>query len=266
MATYRKVLLTYLDILGFRELIRQSASNPSKVYEILNILKIAKRKGTTGMAAADYDGETKTITRAVNFSDLILRITYIDQVSELIVRLNMELMKLAGVQCQLIAQHGILLRGAISLGELYDNDDLIFGPALVNSYELEERTAVFPRIVIASDLVETAAEETAQVWPSVIRRGEDAAYFVDYLYAGAQSKPGGFMSTGFNLASSLVKGHQLMIEDKLVHTTGERARQKVLWTALYHNSVVDRLKAGQNTGLTNWTDLRIADEKIKVIS
>ena len=71
------------------------------------------------------------------------------------------------------------------------------------------------------------------------------------------------MSTGFNAASSLVKGHQIMIADKLVHTTGERARQKVLWTALYHNAVVDRLKFDQNSGTTNWIDLRIANDKIK---
>jgi len=263
MSIYRKVLLTYLDILGFRELIRQSALDASKVHEILNILRIAKRKGTRGIAAADSEGGTKTITRAVNFSDLILRITYIDQASDLIVRLNMELMKLAGIQCELTSQYGILLRGAISLGALYDNDDFVFGPALVNSYELEERTAVFPRIVIASDLVEATTKETAQVWPSLVRRGEDAAYFVDYLYAGAQSKPGGFFSTGFNAASSLIKGHQIMIADKLVHTKGERSRQKVLWTALYHNSVVDRLQHEQSSGSTNWAELRIAGEKIE---
>jgi hypothetical protein len=115
----------------------------------------------------------------------------------LILRLNMELMKLAGIQCELTAIHGILLRGGISLGECYEDEDFIFGPALVNSYELEERTAVFPRIVIASDLVEASTKETGEVWPRVIRRGEDAAYHVDYLYGGCHAVPGGFMRMGF---------------------------------------------------------------------
>jgi hypothetical protein len=95
MANYRKVLLTYLDILGFREMIRKSSGDPAKVQEILQILKIAKRKGTTGIATADDNGETKLITRTHNFSDLIIRITFIDNPDDLIVRLNMELMMLA---------------------------------------------------------------------------------------------------------------------------------------------------------------------------
>ena len=86
---------------------------------------------------------------------------------------------------------------------------------------------------------------------------------MDYLYADVQSKPGGFMSTGFNAASSLVKGHQIMIADKLVHTTGERARQKVLWTALYHNSVVERLQTEKHESAKDWSQLRISEDQIR---
>jgi hypothetical protein len=144
------------------------------------------------------------------------------------------------------------------MGECYEDDEFIFGPALVHSYELEEKTAVFPRIVISQSLVEMASKETATVWPRVIRRGEDAAFFVDYLYAGCHTTPGGFMGTGFNSASALLKGHQLLIADKLTRIQEERARQKVLWTALYHNAVIDRLHAEDGVGSqVEWAELKI---------
>jgi hypothetical protein len=258
MANYRKVLLTYLDILGFREMIRESVGNPGKVAEILHVLKVTKRKGTTGIATADDNGETKLITRTHNFSDLIIRITFIDNPNDLIARLNMELMMLAGIQCELTASYGILLRGGLSMGECYEDDEFIFGPALVHSYELEEKTAVFPRIVISQSLVDMASKEIATVWPLVIRRGEDAAFYVDYLYAGCRTTPGGFMSTGFKSASALIKAHQLLIADKLAHIKEERARQKVLWTALYHNAVIDRLKAEEGVdSQIKWAELKI---------
>jgi hypothetical protein len=258
MANYRKVLLTYLDILGFRELIRQSNGNPGKVAEILHVLKVTKRKGTAGVATVDDNGETKLITRTHNFSDLIIRITLIDNPDDLIVRLNMELMTLAAIQCELTAIHGILLRGGISIGECYEDHEFIFGPALVDSYELEEKTAVFPRIVISQSLVEVSSKETGEVWPRVIRRGEDAAFYVDYLYAGCHTKPGGFMRTGFNSAGALLKGHQILIADKLAHTKEARARQKVLWTALYHNSVIDRLRTEDRVdSQVKWAELKI---------
>jgi hypothetical protein len=240
MPHYRTAILTYLDVLGFSELVQQSASDPTKVSEIMSILNIAKKRGTFGSATGG-EYPTKLITHTLTFSDLIIRITYVEPHDDLIVRLNMELMMLAGIQCELTAIHGILLRGGVSLGPCYADDEYLFGPALIQSYRLEEQVALFPRIVIDTELVTEAAKRPNEIWPKVIRRGEDASYFIDYLYAGWQNPSGGFIRTGFRNADAMMSAHRFIIEDKLNHVRGDRARQKLLWTALYHNSVIDRL-------------------------
>ena len=48
----------------------------------------------------------------------------------------------------------ILVRGAITLGDLYCKEDVIFGSGLSNSYLMEEKIAKYPRIIISKDLVD----------------------------------------------------------------------------------------------------------------
>jgi hypothetical protein len=62
--------------------------------------------------------------------------------------LNFECMVLANAQCQEIFSSGILLRGAICVGDLFIGDHATFGPALIDAYDLESNVAVFPRIAI----------------------------------------------------------------------------------------------------------------------
>jgi hypothetical protein len=42
---------------------------------------------------------------------------------------------------------GYFVRGAIALGKLYHDDEMVFGDALVRAYELETSVARFPRIL-----------------------------------------------------------------------------------------------------------------------
>lgn len=48
----------------------------------------------------------------------------------------------------------VLLRGAITKGNLFSDQDLVFGPAFVKAYLMEEKNASVPRIIIAGETVE----------------------------------------------------------------------------------------------------------------
>jgi len=52
----------------------------------------------------------------------------------------------------LLIEKGIFVRGGISIGSFYSDDNIIFSGALVKAVELEKR-AKFPRIVIDKDLI-----------------------------------------------------------------------------------------------------------------
>jgi hypothetical protein len=238
---YKKAILTYLDILGFRRMVEVSKS-PS---EILNILLAATTKSKISMGVMKLTGEMHRWTTTRNFSDLVVRHTEIPSHHNIVERLNIEIQHLVQIQCELMARDGILIRGGLCIKDCYIDEEFIFGPGLIQSYRLESQIAVFPRIVIDDEI--SGLPLGGQLWGPSIRRGEDAAYFIDYLYAGCKSL-GKFSSTSFATKSALLASHKEKIETKLLEPSregserlDERATQKLLWAALYHNSVVSRL-------------------------
>lgn len=50
-------------------------------------------------------------------------------------------------------EKGFVIRGGISLGQLCHKDNIIFGPALIEAYEIELSRAIFPRILIDDKVV-----------------------------------------------------------------------------------------------------------------
>lgn len=49
---------------------------------------------------------------------------------------------------------GLLIRGGLTFGQLFHENGVVFGKALVDAYELESRTAVYPRIVVSNSVIE----------------------------------------------------------------------------------------------------------------
>ena len=52
--------------------------------------------------------------------------------------------------------HGFLIRGGLAYGPLFHTSGVVFGPAMIEAYQLESRTAVYPRVVISPTLLERA--------------------------------------------------------------------------------------------------------------
>lgn len=52
----------------------------------------------------------------------------------------------------LLVKEGFFIRGGISIGELFIDKNVVFGPALIDSYNLESK-AIYPRIVLAKNLL-----------------------------------------------------------------------------------------------------------------
>ena len=50
----------------------------------------------------------------------------------------------------------ILVRGAIVLGDIYAQGDIIFGPGLTQAYLLEENSAKYPRILITKETLDSS--------------------------------------------------------------------------------------------------------------
>ena len=94
------------------------------------------------------------------------------------------------------AKHGIFLRGGISKGLFYYEDNVLLSPALVRAYRLESKKAVYPIILIEQKVVralrrlEGRTDYAKEAEPSLDyfrafespkKEDGDSFYFLDYL-------------------------------------------------------------------------------------
>jgi hypothetical protein len=68
---------------------------------------------------------------------------------------------------------GFLCRGAIVAGPLIHEGPVIFGPALVQAHRMESEVAIYPRILVAHEVVEKTKDS------GHLRRDADGLYSVD---------------------------------------------------------------------------------------
>ncbi|HEY2915468.1 MAG TPA: hypothetical protein VGK21_19030 [Candidatus Angelobacter sp.] len=275
---YDQALVTYIDILGFKDLVWASVEDSTKVSEIRNTLRMIAKKGS-GLSYSEttLDGKVKLNVRTSNFSDLVVRATFLygvtfDRLSE---QLYYESGMLAAMECELTAKHGILIRGAISFGDLYMDSQTVFGPALVDSYFLSEKSAIYPRIIVDPRIMKVVADrasnfdELNKLW--CIRPDDDGVFTIDYLqaaYAEYTEDSSSFQFIyGFKSFDAMMSDHARTIKSKLQGIQGikdnARVRQKLVWLGRYHNLVVSDLK---DEGCFNdgYERLLISEESLEI--
>ena len=79
----------------------------------------------------------------------------------------------------LLEKYSVLIRGCISYGEIYIDDDLVYGAGLIKCVEMEEK-AEFPRIIIDSCLNDEIFSDAY----GMIEKITDDYYEVSYLNGG----------------------------------------------------------------------------------
>lgn len=240
---YRRCLCSFIDVLGFRELVLASGEDLEAKRKVHLILKQFQRNlHHKGVPGGRENKEPPLVVRA--FSDSIVRIVplgsrcnslfYDDVESEII----HELIDLCGAQFDLLTM-GILVRGGISIGDVYWDDHQMFGPALIDAYDLESKTAVYPRIVLSNAVTKHIREgKIGILGASYWREDADGTWFADYLgfYSAMLAPNIVFNKEGFHKPFEVFRSH---IADLLAQPPpSERVREKHLWLASYFNDIV----------------------------
>ncbi len=267
MAEYDKTLLVYLDIMGFKKMIEDSQKEYSKVDEIIDILKKVKAKTSISFKRVITSRMSVDSMIPRDFSDLVVRITPLGlNPTDNKKFISDEFLILAAIQCELFLESGTLLRGAMCIDDLYFENDIVFGPALVKAHEFEESIAVFPRIIVdpKSCLLHEDSGFARIVSAGILQRGDDGAYFIDYLHFSYSSM---FVMSEFKThETQMLERHKTMVEKKLKELAGkdERLKQKSLWLALYHNSVLKRLTVENPNKREMFTELLISEKQLEI--
>lgn len=149
---YREEIITFVDILGFKSLIR------TNTYE-----RVAERLAAVRRFSGlnETEGEEGYKPKIIQFSDSIIRIRPLDSAANKEIHYGLmfvEMLDLVHMQGDLI-NHGVCVRGGVSLGKVHFDDHTLFGPGFVRAYERESLFANYPRIVIDPFLIDQARKD-----------------------------------------------------------------------------------------------------------
>lgn len=232
---YNNSVVAYLDILGFRDLVKRSRAG-----EISRLIRIVSREIKPFSSFAKR-AEIKFQT----FSDLTVIAVPVRLSSTFALldsALSFVVQHLGFAQSQLIDE-GIVIRGSITVGDIVRSHGQLYGPALIRAYDLERREAIYPRIIVdelALSLARREKKTVNNVWRYLRKEKEGFAY-VDYLrirIAELDEVPQWLDFLG---------RHKTFIEQCLGRfLLNEKLTQKYLWLSSYHNAVVDEIAAGED--------------------
>lgn len=137
---YEDRYCAFIDFLGFAEAVDSGRWSPDDIVSAMQ-------------KAARVSGGDEDVIKVTQFSDSVVLSALVSQpwAFQTIVSTAFYLL------IELV-NHDILLRGGITKGPLYHQDNLAFGPAFIRAYRLEQ-AANTPRIIVDKDIAENA------LWP-----------------------------------------------------------------------------------------------------
>ena len=170
--------VAFVDILGFKNVVRKSSSDDNLRRELISALHKVRD-------AAPLPGQQSNVgdLRAQTFSDSIILSTHdsSDGLWSLVLTLKRLFLDLGQV--------GIWIRGAITRNTIYHDPDLVFGEGVNEAYELESVIAQSPRLMLSNSAVTSAisfARKNAlseSLRDNLLRRdAKDGVVFVNSLH------------------------------------------------------------------------------------
>lgn len=157
----------------------------------------------------------------------------------------------------ILADRNILIRGAVTIDQIYSGKMVVFGPALINAYETENKIAVYPRICVDRKILERIWKldngELSIRAQSRITEDFDGIFFIDYLKDALSFWYGFFKEHGperildQGLDDFLMK-HKEHVLNHLKLAMGKPFENKLHWLRKYNNKLIRdyglRLKEG----------------------
>lgn len=141
-----KYCVAYLDILGGVNKIKADTDN--KFLNLLNMLYVDVFNEAQGIFNEDKDIVVKI------FSDNILLAIQIEKESPEKEKKIRRLLNVVSNIYNEALRYGVLLRGAIAVGDLFINEVFVYGAALLDIYEMESKIAIYPRILVTQEIRE----------------------------------------------------------------------------------------------------------------
>lgn len=253
---YSEKIFAFLDILGFESIVNKSRNNPELVSKIANMLVHSKKVALSSLSAKLKVLQVNSNQYSYRaFSDMsVISGPYAshDDMSFLS-------MWIMFYQYFMWKEEQTFIRGAIVYGNIYEDKDVVFGPALIDAYHLErcKTKAVWPRVLIDKSLLDKTTEtERRRDFLEFIRQDDANLVYLDYLrelfhlFVLAENKRiTGERRQDFGEPTKLFTDHKETIFAQVRNTLKGKNQDedkkilgKYIELSKYHNSTIDRLR------------------------
>jgi hypothetical protein len=235
--------VAFVDVLGFSRLIEESNAE-SPIGRAGAALAMIQSWLMGSDIAREYGSSHGPRWRGYWASDALLMTA--EGTSSGFRELVDQLLRLSG---QLLYSHGLLLRGAITRGNVYESSlrqslgALIFGPAIVRAVRLEKGSAIYPRIIFDPKMIDNhlamhlgELRSRARVACDV-----DGLWYIDYVGAAPRWYVGGErLSEAENRRRWLHRIRAIACRRLQYHRDDTTLAPKYGWLARKHDDVVAR--------------------------
>jgi hypothetical protein len=216
---YSDRYVAFIDILGFREIIKRSETDP-RLYEALvkTLSEIHTREPFEGEETVDFQFQTFSDSIVISSASSKKGLGYL---LAAIHKLTLELM-----------QESLLIRGGIAKGKLYHEKGVMFGPAVIEAYEIEKTIAKYPRVILSKQTYKDY--RALELEPPAVMLSEDGPPCLD-PFGGLKlllSKDDSRLEAT-ELATKYRSAIQSLLEES-IHNPGHY--EKLRWLAILWNS------------------------------
>lgn len=179
--SFNNRFLLYIDILGTNH------TNEKSLLEIISFFNKSKSNFNIITTPKQNSTEYKIIPEISSFSDHI--VISLPEETKIIGDSFMDkrfvldkLLEYGQFIHQRALESGMLVRGAITLGPLIHEGNVVIGTALNEAVKLEEKTAVYPRVIASSSIMNLLSSELQGFKGAIpLIRDFDGLYYIDYL-------------------------------------------------------------------------------------
>jgi hypothetical protein len=185
---YEEQFTAYIDFLGFSEVATKTdEATRSKVLNLL--LSLSTLRGESDLQSTVLEsGKQVSFKPAIStFSDHIVisyplqpfyadtgsderigAIFIMDHFTDLLTRIAAAALRI-----------GFLVRGGATIGKLYHAQGVVFGEALIDAFQIESRTSIYPRVVLSRRI--TSRPMWIQNGHGKLVKDNDGLYHFDYF-------------------------------------------------------------------------------------
>jgi hypothetical protein len=243
---YEDRVLAFIDVLGFSDSIKKTmveeVEDENETKRINNLIENVQWQLNYGKE--NFDDSLRNSKIVNQFSDSLI-ISYLMTEESGIFQILLDILYL----CATALQNGFLLRGAIVCDKVYHTEKKVFGPALVKAYEMENKMAVYPRIILDDSILNIAksyhsinhnADEEMKFIEKLLLLDFDGLYYVNYFDA-IESE----LDSGIEGMPEYLEWLRKIIE-KMGGIETISVKSKYLWLKEKYNIIIAKYKENYN--------------------